>query len=126
MSSPANPLRYRFTIIRSVVSLALIAVTGLLIAWMMISDEIAQVPTAVATTIVEVVPIQRHETGIDFAVDGEVIPFRRIDLIAEVQGRVVYKSERCRLGQYVEQDELLLRIDPVGIRIIRSPYSGKK
>ena len=108
-----NLLRIRPVIIRSVVSLALIAITGLLIAWMMISDEIPQVPTAVAVPIVEVVPIQRHETGIDFAVDGEVIPFRRIDLIAEVQGRVVYKSERCRLGQYVEQDELLLRIDPV-------------
>ena len=113
MSFLAHLLRYRSAIIRSVVSLALIAITGLLIAWMAISDEVPQVPTAVAITTVEVVPIQRHETGIDFAVDGEVIPFRRIDLIAEVQGRVVYKSARCRLGQYVEQDELLLRIDPI-------------
>jgi len=81
------------------------------------SVEVPHTPVDAVAATVEVVPIQRHDTGIDFAVDGEVIPFRRIDLIAEVQGRVVYKSEKCRLGQYVYQDELLMRIDPVDYQL---------
>ena len=117
MSQSAVLLRFRFVIIRSAISLALIALTGFAVSWMMVSEEIPHTPTTAAVTIVEVVPIQRHDTGIDFAVDGEVIPFRRIDLIAEVQGRVVYKSERCRLGRYVQKDDLLLRIDPIDYQI---------
>ena len=107
----------RSVLIRSAISLLLIALTGAVIAWMMISEEIPHTPVAAAAPTVEVVPIQRHETGIDFIVDGEVIPFRRLDLIAESQGRVVYKSERCRPGRYVEQDELLLKIDPINYQL---------
>jgi len=110
-------VRFRSAILRSLLSLSLFALTGSLIGWMMISEEIPQTPIDASVPTVEVVPIHRYEAGIDFTVDGEVIPFRRIDLIAEVQGRVVYKSERCRLGQYVEQDELLVRIDPVDYQL---------
>jgi len=84
---------------------------------MMILEEIPHTPSVTVTTTVEVVPIQRHDTGIDFTVDGEVIPFRRIDLIAEIQGRVIYKSEQCRLGRFVEKDELLMKIDPVDYQL---------
>jgi len=103
---------------RCAISLVLIAVTVFLISRMMIPTEIPHVAAAEAVfATVEVVPVQRHDTGIDFSVDGEVIPFRRIDLVAEVQGRVVYKSEQCRLGKYVTQGELLLRIDPVDYQL---------
>ena len=111
-------LSSRSVIIRSVISLALIALTALLINRMMIPVEIPQVTASDAMyTTVEVVPIQQHNTGIDFVVDGEVIPFRRIDLVAEIQGRVIHKSEHCRLGRYVAQDDLLLRIDPVDYQL---------
>jgi multidrug efflux pump subunit AcrA (membrane-fusion protein) len=103
--------------LRPAISLALLALTGGIIYVMMIPEDIPHVSAAVSTTTVEVVPIQRHETGIDFSVDGEVIPFRRIDLVAEIQGRVIYKSEQCRLGQYVQKDELLLKIDPVDYQL---------
>ena len=109
--------RFRFICRRSLVSVVLLVFTAGLISIMMIPEEIPHVPTTVVTTTVEVVPIQRHETGIDFSVDGEVIPFRRIDLVAEIQGRVTYKSERCRLGEYVTKDELLLQIDPVDYQL---------
>jgi multidrug efflux pump subunit AcrA (membrane-fusion protein) len=104
-------------VLRSAVSLVLIALTWFIISRMMIPEEIPHVPMTVAATTVEVVPIQRHEDGINFSVDGEVIPFRRIDLIAEIQGRVIYKSEQCRLGEYVEKDDILLRIDPVDYQL---------
>ena len=108
----------RSILFRSAVSLMLIALTGVIISRMMIPEKIPLVSAAQAVlATVEVVPIQRHETGIDFAIDGEVIPFRRLDLVAEIQGRVVYKSEQCRLGQYVKKDELLMRIDPVDYQL---------
>ena len=117
---PAMAFRFRLrsVIIRSAISLALIAVTLFLISRMMIPVEVPHIAVSESVfATVEVVPIQRHDTGIDFSVDGEVIPFRRIDLVAEVQGRVIYKSEQCRLGKYVEKDELLLKIDPVDYQL---------
>ena len=113
-----KPSHFRPIFLRSGISLGSLALTGILIGFMMRAEEIPHTPVAAATTIVEVVPIQQHEEGIDFSVDGPVIPFRRIDLIAEIQGRVIYKSEQCRLGQYVEQDELLLKIDPVDYQLV--------
>ena len=111
------PLRFRSVLLRSGISLGLLTLTGLLVVFMMRAEEIPHTPVAATTTTVEVALIQQHDTGIDFSVDGVVIPFRRIDIIAESQGRVVYKSEQCRLGQYVEQDELLLKIDPVDYQL---------
>ncbi|MDR3109678.1 MAG: HlyD family efflux transporter periplasmic adaptor subunit [Planctomycetaceae bacterium] len=60
---------------------------------------------------VEVVPIVRHLSGIDFNIDGEVVPYRQLDIVPEIQGRVVYKSENCRLGRSVKAGEVLFRID---------------
>ena len=114
MSIPSNLFP---VLLRSGISLGLLALTGCIIMWMMKTEAIPHSSVESATTTVEVVPILQHETGIDFSVDGPVIPFRRIDLIAEIQGRVVYKSEQCRLGEYVEQDELLLKIDPVDYQL---------
>ena len=110
-------LRFYSVIRRSLISLALLVLTGILISWMMIPAEIPHTPVDAVMTTVEVIPVQRHNAGIDFTIDGEVIPFRRIDLIAEVQGRVIYKSEKCRIGQYVQKDELLMRIDPVDYQL---------
>jgi len=104
--------------LRSGISLALLVLTGVMIARMMSPAEIPHVAASgVLTPAVEVVSLQQHETGIDFSVDGEVIPFRRLDLVAEVQGRVIYKSEQCRLGRYVKKGELLMRIDTVDYQL---------
>ena len=105
-------------LLRSGISLALLLVTGVIIARMMIPEEVPHAAASgVLTPVVEVVSLQQHETGIDFSVDGEVIPFRRLDLVAEVSGRVVYKSEQCRLGRYVKKGELLMQIDPVDYQL---------
>jgi len=105
-------------LLRSAISLVLLTLTGGLIWWMMIPVKIPHVETSGAAIVtVEVVPILQHESGIDFTVDGEVIPFRRLDLVAESQGRVIYKSEQCRLGLFVQKDELLMRIDPVDYQL---------
>ncbi len=71
-------------------------------------DTAAPVETAVA---------QLHEGAFDIDVDGVVVPFREIQLAAQVEGRIVFKAPECRAGQYVPGDTLLLRIDPSDYRL---------
>jgi len=61
---------------------------------------------------VETAPAEAHDRGLEIEVDGVVVPYREIELSAEVDGRVDYKNEVCRAGKYVEQGTLLLKIDP--------------
>lgn len=68
-------------------------------------------PRPAPRAVVEAVPLELHDGGIDFDVDGVVIAYRALDVPAEVAGRVVFRSDNCRIGRTVEQDELLLRID---------------
>jgi len=72
----------------------------------------ASTPTAAPKPMVEVAAVQRHERGIDFEVDGVVIPFREVEVPAEVAGRIAVRSESCRIGHTVKRDELLVKIDP--------------
>lgn len=62
--------------------------------------------------MVEVAAVERHEQGIDFEVNGVVIPFREVEVAAEVAGRIAFRSETCRIGHTVKRDELLQKIDP--------------
>ncbi|MDA7874373.1 hypothetical protein N9B17_04320 [Rhodopirellula sp.] len=54
----------------------------------------------------------RHTTGISIDVDGVVVPFRQIELAAEVSGKVALMSSSCQVGRTVKEGELLLRIEP--------------
>lgn len=49
-------------------------------------------------------------------VDGVVVPYREVQLATEVAGRVVYKDPACEVGSYVEEGQLLLRIDDTDYR----------
>ncbi|MDR2441058.1 MAG: HlyD family efflux transporter periplasmic adaptor subunit [Planctomycetaceae bacterium] len=98
---------------QSAISLILLVLTGIIVGILMIPKEVPKNSgnrTIVDT--VEAVPIERHHGGIDFKIDGEVIPFRQLDIVPEITGRIVYKSDHCRLGHSVQTGETLLRIDP--------------
>ena len=60
---------------------------------------------------VQTAPVLQHDGGIDFTVDGQVIPFRAIDIAPEVSGKVTFKSEKARAGKFVRKGEILLEID---------------
>ena len=62
--------------------------------------------------LVETARVESCSNGFHLSVDGEVIPYRRVTLSAEVAGRVIYKSENARAGGFVKKDEVLYRIDP--------------
>jgi multidrug efflux pump subunit AcrA (membrane-fusion protein) len=63
-------------------------------------------PPLVDTRLAEV-----HDGGLDIRVDGVVVPYREIELAAEVDGRIVEKRDVCRAGSYVQGGTLLLKID---------------
>lgn len=69
-------------------------------------------PAEEAAPLVRVDTIVQHVGGIDIQADGVVIPFREIEVPTEVEGRIAYKSDKCRIGHTVEKGELLVRIDP--------------
>lgn len=62
--------------------------------------------------LVETARVEAHEEGLAIETDGLVVPFREINLAAEVGGRVSAKSRQCQAGTYVEAGQLLLEIDP--------------
>ena len=69
-------------------------------------------PDRSALPKVETVIAVDHRGGIQFDVDGVVVPYRQINLAAQVSGQVVMKSDHCRLGRVVRKGDLLLKIDP--------------
>ena len=67
--------------------------------------------TGPSNPLVETATVEEHATGIKFEVDGIVIPFRQVEVAAEIAGRVEFKSDNCRVGRTVEKGELLMRLD---------------
>lgn len=66
-----------------------------------------EVGTEVRTTAVT-----RHDQPIHLDVDGEATTYRVVAIGAEVEGRIVYKSESARGGTYVHKGDVLFEIDP--------------
>ncbi|MEI6525166.1 MAG: HlyD family efflux transporter periplasmic adaptor subunit [Planctomycetota bacterium] len=49
---------------------------------------------------------------LDIDLSGTVVPFRQVTIAAEVPGRVVFKSDLCRIGRYVNRGDLLFKLNP--------------
>lgn len=54
---------------------------------------------------------EKSET-LDIRVNGSVVPYRELQLAAEVAGRIVEKDPDVRSGNYVKKGQVLFRIDP--------------
>lgn len=79
--------------------------------WMGTNQVPPQVPADVEPELVTTAVAIEHLDGIQFEVDGVVVPFRQLQIAAQVGGRVEYKSEKCRIGRAVNKGDLLLRIE---------------
>lgn len=93
-------------------SIAILA-TGVGGFFLMGTPEVpVQEPVPAPPPLVVARPAVAHTEGISFDVDGVVVPYREIDLTAQISGRVEYKSEACRSGRTVQKGDVLLRIEP--------------
>lgn len=60
--------------------------------------------------IVETVQLTPVSGGFEILTHGEVVPYREIEIAAELSGRIV--ADHARSGKYVQKGELLVEIDP--------------
>ncbi|MCG6158260.1 efflux RND transporter periplasmic adaptor subunit [Rubinisphaera margarita] len=74
-------------------------------------EQPVSVPVETSRPLVDTVPVQVASEGLDVDLNGMVVPFREIQLSAEVAGRVTRKSPECRAGHYVHAGTPLLTID---------------
>lgn len=64
---------------------------------------------------VETVPILSKTGGFEIVLGGEVVPYREIEIAAEVCGRLV--TDRARAGHFARKGDLLLEIDPTNYEL---------
>ena len=62
--------------------------------------------------IAEVEEVRLLSDTLDIDISGTVVPYRELQLAAEVAGRIVSKAPTLRGGNYVEKGQILYRIDP--------------
>lgn len=72
-----------------------------------IARETPQTPLPLVRTV----QVERHQGGLELKTDGVVVPYREIQIAAEVDGRIVEKTPECEAGKYVTKGTLLLMID---------------
>ena len=96
---------------RSVISLGILAMGGLGIYLLGKPEVPTAVPEKSPPPRVEAVPALSHRDGITFEVDGVVVPYREIQIAAQVSGKVEFKSDHCQSGRTVNKGDVLLRIE---------------
>ena len=67
--------------------------------------------------LVETVPIKEHSGPAILEANGAVVPFREIQVAAEVSGRVDHRAENLRAGRTVKAGDVLIKIDPSDYRL---------
>ena len=92
----------------------LILGAGVAVFWVLVARPKAATPPPEkpGPPAVETVTAAAHDGGLDIQVDGLVVPYREIVVSAEVAGRITYKAELCRAGNYITESTALIRIDP--------------
>lgn len=68
-------------------------------------------PQRESAPLVETLTALAHTDGIQFEIDGVVVPFRQVDVATEVSGRVAFRAEEFRIGRAVKKGDLMLTID---------------
>lgn len=79
--------------------------------WMGTPEVATRPPDEQIAPVVKTAIAQEHKDGIQFVVDGVVVPYRQIEIAAQVGGRIEFKSDQCRTGRAVRKGDLLIRIE---------------
>lgn len=74
-------------------------------------EKPAQVERQEKQVLVDVASVEACEDGFSIRVDGEVTPYREINLAAQVGGRISQKSDTAFAGNYVREGDQLFEID---------------
>ena len=72
------------------------------------AGRMGRLPAAEVSKVLSLADIGKP---LELRVDGVVVPYREIELAAEVAGRIVKKSPSCEAGNYVSKGDFLFEID---------------
>jgi len=91
---------------------AILAFAGL-VAFLMLKNkpEVASRPVSAPLPSVEITAVELGEVPVTVTAYGNVIARRSLDLVAEVGGRILLKSDAFEPGKVVDAGDALLRID---------------
>ncbi len=96
---------------RVAVSLLLLGIGVGGFVWMGTPEVPTRPPEEKTVPVVKTAIAQDHKDGIQFVVDGVVVPFRQIEIAAQVSGRIEFKAAECQTGRAVKKGDLLVRIE---------------
>lgn len=97
--------------LRAIISVAILGFGCLGFYLLAPPEQATRPPDKGVAPRVETQSAVEHTDGLKFEVDGVVVPFRQLDIAAQVSGRVEFKSDECRIGRAVRKDDLLIRIE---------------
>ncbi len=106
--------RFLFVFFLKIIPPVLILAVGI-VSFQILSNRppvVAQAAEKPTDPLVETVQVSAHNQGLDIETDGVVVPHREVYLSSEVEGRVTFKADVCKAGNYVEEGTLLFEIDP--------------
>ena len=101
------------TLLRLVVSLLILG-TGLTLFFMLGSrggNGQPQAAEVAADPFVDTQKVEKYERPLTIRVDGLAVPYREIEVAAEVAGRIASKDLQCRAGRFVERGRPLMQVD---------------
>jgi len=77
-----------------------------------LKTEVESAPPVIPPPLVTVIEVESGERTLSVMAQGTVVPRTKSDLVAEVSGRLIEVSPNLVNGGYVQEGELLIRIDP--------------
>jgi RND family efflux transporter MFP subunit len=110
------------TLLRNLVIPAAILALAAVVAMVMVNSR-AQLPKRerpADVPVVEVLTVQPGPVAVTLRSRGTVQPFRQIELVSEVSGRVIWVDPGFLQGEAVAAGQLLLRIDPIDYEVALS------
>lgn len=89
----------------------LLAGVGIAFGLFMLKKQPTQRAETKPSVLVSVEEVQAYSGPLSLELTGLVVPFREINIISEVTGRVVYKADEFRAGRYVKAGTMLMKVD---------------
>ena len=108
-----RPAAFQVSVIAAMIIVAILIFAGM----MATREEVVRQKMTLPSPKVSVMPAEVGPTRVRISGEGTVSPFREIDLVPQVGGRVVFMSPAMVDGGMFSEGEILLRIDPVDYQL---------
>lgn len=99
------------TVRTAISALFILAGIGVAVGLYMLKKAPAQRAESGSSVLVSVEEVKAYTGPLTMELTGLVVPFREINIVSEVTGKVVFKSDEFRAGRYVKSGTVLMQVD---------------